>query len=89
MKNHTIRILEGILTLEIGPFQEGEPIEIRKLTAGMAHYLSSNTIHRFCADDDDVKIIEVSNQGPDDSVRLEDDYKRIVDHPEPLRSSEK
>ena len=89
MKNHTIRILDGTLILEIGPMYEGAEIETRRLEAGMAHYLSANTIHRFCTDDSSVRIIEVSNQGPDDSVRLRDDYKRITDIPTKAPQSDK
>jgi mannose-6-phosphate isomerase-like protein (cupin superfamily) len=89
MKNHTIRILEGTLTLEIGPRFEGEQIQITKLRPGMVYYLSCNTIHRFCAEDNTVKIIEVSSSGPDDSVRLADDYRRITDIPQRTPQSDK
>tara|TARA_R110002020_G_scaffold53430_9_gene149552 strand:- start:851 stop:1255 length:405 start_codon:yes stop_codon:yes gene_type:complete len=81
IKNHTIRILEGTLTLEVGPRFEGDVIESVALPAGTAYHLAAMTIHRFCAEQGDVKIIEISNQGPSDSVRLEDDYRRITQIP--------
>ena len=80
-KNHTIRILEGALTLEVGPRAKGANVEIVTLTAGMVHHLPAMTIHRFCAENGEVKIIEISNQGAADSVRLEDDYRRITKIP--------
>ena len=88
-KNHTIRILEGVLTLEIGPRTEDAPVEVIKLLPGMVHCLAAMTIHRFCAEEDDVKIIEISNRGASDSVRLADDYRRITDIPERGPQSEK
>lgn len=91
MKTHTIRILEGTLQLEIGPRCPGEKPEVVTLTSGCAYHLSARTIHRFCAGEEGVKIIEVSNQGPSDSVRLEDDYRRLTikDIPEVTPQSEK
>jgi len=91
MKTHTIRILEGTLKLEIGPRAPGEAPEVVTLTPGCAYHLSARTIHRFCAGEEGVKIIEVSNQGPSDSVRLEDDYRRltITDIPEITPQSDK
>ena len=47
------------------------------------------TIHRFCAERGDVRLVEASTTEINDIVRLEDDYKRITDHPEPFKSSEK
>ncbi len=78
IKNHTIRILEGTLTLEVGPLVDGGAIESIKLTAGDAYHLQARTIHRFCAEQGDVRVVEISNHGPSDSVRLEDDYRRIT-----------
>ncbi len=80
-KNHTIRILGGHLNLEVGPHNEGGEIEVIALFPGMAYYLPANTIHRFCAGDEGATIVEISNAGSSDSVRLEDDYRRITDIP--------
>ena len=89
VKNHTIRILSGTLTLEVGPRVTGGDITVLKLVPGEAYYLQSRTIHRFCAEDRDVVLVEVSNQGASDSVRLEDDYRRIRQIPDRGRQSEK
>ena len=89
VKNHTIRILSGTLTLEVGPRVPGGDITVLKLVPGAAYYLQSRTIHRFCAEDRDVVLVEVSNQGASDSVRLEDDYRRIRQIPDRGRQSEK
>jgi len=89
MKAHSIRILEGTLQLEIGPRAPGEDLQVVTLTPGMAYHLTARTIHRFCAGEEGVKIIEVSNQGPSDSVRLADDYRRITDIPDRGPHSEK
>lgn len=88
-KNHSIRILKGILDLEVGPLQKGGPVDVVKLHEGEGYYLEAQTIHRFCAESGEVKILEVSNQGPDDSVRLEDDYRRIENIPRRGPQSEK
>ena len=81
VKNHTIRILEGSLTLEVGPLSTGASVEALTLYPGEAYYLEARTIHRFCADEEGVILLEVSSQGADDSVRLEDDYRRITKIP--------
>jgi len=88
-KNHTIKVVEGTLTLEVGPHKEGGQIEIHTLDAGEAYHLAPQTIHRFCAEGGAVTLVEVSSQGSDDSVRLEDDYRRITDIPELGPQSEK
>jgi len=89
VKNHTIRILSGILTIEIGPRSMGGAIEYLKLHPGDAYFVGANVIHRFCAEDGEVQLAEVSSQGSSDSVRLEDDYRRIESLPEPAPQSEK
>ena len=89
IKNHTIRIMEGVLFLEVGPLAPGGGIETITLRPGEAYYLSAQTIHRFCAGDERVKLLEISNGGPSDSVRLEDDYRRITKIPTPGPQSEK
>jgi mannose-6-phosphate isomerase len=89
IKNHTLRVLEGVLTIEIGPRFEGDTVKAEKVHRGMGYYLESRTIHRLCAEDGAVVVMEVSNQGPSDSVRLEDDYRRITDIPDKGRQSDK
>jgi mannose-6-phosphate isomerase-like protein (cupin superfamily) len=89
LKNHTIRILEGSLTLEVGPLTPGSSVEALTLFPGEAYYLESRTIHRFCADEGGVTLLEISPPGADDSVRLEDDYRRITRVPDRGPQSDK
>tara|TARA_R110000824_G_scaffold12546_1_gene55148 strand:- start:32 stop:430 length:399 start_codon:yes stop_codon:yes gene_type:complete len=89
VKEETIMVLDGELRLEAGPYFEGDTIHIHEMVAGEVFHILPGTVHRFCADQGDVRLAETSTTEIDDVVRLEDDYKRIVDHPEPLRSSEK
>ena len=68
-KHESIYVLSGDLTLIINEetiiLKEGQSITI---PAGM--------VHRFCATDEDVKLIEVSTPELHDVVRIEDDYNR-------------
>ena len=73
IKEETILVNSGILTLEIG----STPRSMVALCAGHYYHIAPGTIHRFCAPDGDVELIEVSTPHLDDVVRLEDDYKRI------------
>ena len=81
IKNHNIRILAGSLTLEVGPMVEGGDVEVVTLREGDAYFLPALTIHRFCAGETEVKVLELSNSGASDSVRLEDDYRRVTEIP--------
>jgi mannose-6-phosphate isomerase len=72
IKEETIFVSSGILTLEIG-----EEPSTQTLTAGLSYHVAPGTIHRFCACHGDVELMEVSTPHLDDVVRLEDDYRRI------------
>lgn len=72
-KEETILVSEGLLTLEIGAKKYKRTI---KLSPGQSYHIKPNTIHRFCAEDTKVKLMEVSTAHLDDVVRLEDDYNR-------------
>jgi len=74
-KVETIRVLQGKLTLVLQDRRDG-PIFNRTLVEGDIYHVSAGTIHRFCATDEDVTILEVSTPEIDDVVRLEDDYAR-------------
>jgi mannose-6-phosphate isomerase-like protein (cupin superfamily) len=89
VKDHLIRVLEGILTIEVGPLSEGGAVEAVSVFPGEAYHVSAMTIHRFCAGPEDVRLLELSHNGPSDSVRLEDDYRRITKIPERGPQSEK
>jgi mannose-6-phosphate isomerase-like protein (cupin superfamily) len=72
-KEETICVLSGTLVLEIGA---GSDIEQRRLEPGESFHVTPGTIHRFCADQQDVRLVEVSTAELDDVVRLEDRYDR-------------
>ena len=73
VKDETIYVLEGCLTLELG--ENGSDIHI--LGRGDSWHVTPGTVHRFCADNlTDVTLLEVSTTELEDVVRLEDDYKR-------------
>ncbi len=78
-KDETIYVLSGSLLLEIGPHHEQvEEMPGVKvvLTEGEAQRIRPGMVHRYCADKEDVVLIEVSTAEIDDVVRLEDDYNR-------------
>ena len=74
-KEETISVLKGVLRLELG-----EPSDlqfgIRHLDEGQYFHIKPGTIHRFCAEEEAVKLVEVSTPELDDVVRLEDMYSR-------------
>ena len=73
-KEETILVLSGKLSLEIGiPDEEFEKIILKK---GESFHVTPGTVHRFCAEQEDVELAEVSTPELDDVVRLEDDYSR-------------
>ena len=73
VKEETIYILFGTLSLEIG---EGDEMQELKLRKNECFHIKPGLIHRFCAEKGDVVLAEVSTYHPEDVVRLEDDYKR-------------
>ena len=77
IKDESIVVLEGTLRLEIGPDQYESELQIFSLEQGGCYHIAPGTVHRFCAEEGDVTLIEVSTPELHDVVRLEDDYKRI------------
>ena len=75
LKEETIQVVAGTLTLEIGE-PSTECFQTLKMNPGETFHITPGLIHRFCAYDDSVKICEVSTPHLDDVVRLSDDYKR-------------
>lgn len=73
VKEETIFVLEGILTLEIGRNAD----EVKFLGPGQSFHIKPGLVHRFCAEKSDVKLAEVSTPELDDVVRLEDDWGRM------------
>ena len=75
IKEETICVLEGDLILEVGdPDKPG--FSVKRLEVGQTFHVLPGTIHRFCAGDSNVKLVEVSSPEIDDVVRLADKYNR-------------
>ena len=89
VKEETIMVLDGILVCEEGPTEIGGEIQRHIMGPGEIFHVRPGTIHRFCAEETDVRLVEVSTSETSDVVRLEDDYRRITDVPEPPRTSGK
>ena len=70
-------VQEGVLNCEEGPRADGESVIRHTLLPGDVFHVRPGTIHRFCAEETDVRLIEVSTAEIQDVVRLEDDYRRI------------
>ena len=70
-KVETILVLSGILTVE----KDDAPDAIT-VQSGEALHVPVGSVHRFCAKDSTVTLIEVSTPDLDDVVRLADDYGR-------------
>lgn len=73
-KEETIRVLSGLLVLEVG---SGESFEVKRLHPGFTFHVKPGTVHRFCAEELGVVLVEVSTPELDDVIRLEDDYTHM------------
>ena len=89
VKQETILVLDGVLTCEAGPAFEGDMVQTHIMKPGDVFHVDAGTIHRFGAETSDVRLVEVSSPETQDLVRLEDDYRRITDIPEPPPTSGK
>lgn len=72
VKDETIHVLSGILTVELGP--DGD--DVRTMRPGDTLHVEPGTVHRFCATTSSVKLFEVSTPELDDLVRISDDFGR-------------
>jgi mannose-6-phosphate isomerase-like protein (cupin superfamily) len=72
-KEETIRVLQGLLLLEIGVVPNVTQLT---LAPGEIYHVTPKTVHRFCAYDEDVVLVEVSTPELDDVIRISDDYAR-------------
>ena len=78
-KDETIYVLKGTLTLyhAVSPAAaEAGGIFKKTLYVGESFRVLPNTVHRFAAEVNDVTLLEVSTDHPEDVVRMEDDYNR-------------
>ncbi len=74
-KEETIMVKSGNLIVEVGNPND-KSFERLNLGVDEVFHVYPKTIHRFCAGESDVSIVEVSTPFLDDVVRLDDDYKR-------------
>ena len=75
VKDETIYVSEGVLSLELGVDYNITEIQLNE---GHAFRIEPGVVHRFCATEGCVKIIEVSTPELDDVIRLEDNYGRCL-----------
>jgi mannose-6-phosphate isomerase-like protein (cupin superfamily) len=89
VKEETIMVLEGTLICEEGPTEVGGEIKRHTMGPGEIFHVRPGTIHRFCAEETNVRLVEVSTSETADVVRLEDDYRRVTDIPQEIKASGK
>jgi len=89
VKEETIMVLEGTLVCEEGPTEIGGEIKRHIMGPGEIFHVRPGTIHRFCAEETNVRLVEVSTSETADVVRLEDDYRRVTDIPQEIKASGK
>ena len=70
-------VLDGQLVCEEGPSKNVPKIIRHLMDPGDIFHVTPGTVHRFCAERGDVRLVEVSTTELDDVVRLEDDYSRV------------
>ena len=75
VKDETIRVQHGVLTLELGK-PEDKNFKSVNLPVGASYRIQPGTVHRFCANNGRVILLEASTGEIQDVVRLEDDYDR-------------
>jgi mannose-6-phosphate isomerase len=68
-KHESIYVMSGTLTVVVNE-------DIIVLEKGQSLCIPAKVVHRFCATDEDVRILEVSTPELDDVIRIEDDYNR-------------
>ena len=83
-KEETIMVLDGQLICEEGPSKENPEIIRHLMDPGDVFHVAPGTVHRFCAELGDVRLVEVSTPELGDVIRLDDDYKRVELGPLPI-----
>ena len=78
IKEETIYVLNGELHLEIG---QEDNLEVMNLTQGQTYHITPGLVHRFCALETEVDLMEVSTPELADVIRIQDDYKRLSTTP--------
>ena len=78
IKDKTVFVLEGPLSLELGPDSEGEEILSIGVVSGESYHITPGSVYRFCAPEEyDVELMIVSTPEMTDVIRIEDDYGRM------------
>ena len=72
-KEETILVIDGKLTIET---LNDEKVHTFSIEKGERFHVYPKQVHRFCAYDGDVVLVEVSTPEIGDVIRLEDDYSR-------------
>ena len=72
-KEETVFVISGSLTVETLNDKKVKAFLIEK---NRCFHVYPSQVHRFCAYDGDVTLIEVSTSELEDVIRLEDDYDR-------------
>ncbi len=75
-KEETVRVLSGKLMVISG--RNKSQLETHILRAGETFHVEPGLIHRFCAHEGPVEILEVSTPHLGDVVRIDDDHGRIL-----------
>lgn len=74
IKDETVMVLKGELTLEYGPNKLN--LKTHVLKEGQTWHIAPGMLHRMSAVDD-VQVLEVSTSELADVVRVEDDHGRV------------
>ena len=74
-KEETIYVLKGRLKLTYSTTKDGELKECI-MEEGESYHVYPLSVHRFEAYNEDVTLLEVSTDYPDDVIRIADDYRR-------------
>lgn len=77
VKEETLRVLRGVMHLEVGP---ADACTLLTMHPGDVFHVKPGTIHRMIAVED-TDVLEVSTPELDDVVRLEDVYGRADTKP--------
>ena len=76
IKDETIYVVTGLLTLEYLTTDATGTKEVKLLKAGDSFHIPPGMVHRMIANHGNVEVMEVSTPELEDVVRLQDDYGR-------------
>ncbi len=73
IKEETVLVISGTLSIEC---EDSENPDIIIVEENKSFHVLPKQIHRFCAYDGDVTLVEVSTPELEDVIRISDDYDR-------------